>query len=455
MASPIAPIAPTDAELLRLPAEPLSNLQLFVCTYVAGFAGLRMDMEAFTALMCAALRARRGGGALRAVNSNFGHECWPGYEHLLKHPAPAAPAARPVRGRPRKGQGDGTGFNSAVELILDLSAPGAAAFVAALTGMVGVGVDRAPAAAAGGAPAAGAPAAAPPAAAGGAPAAAAAAPAAAAAAPVREKLYKTKVFPSTGETQVPGVLDAAYRDGHAALELLAALLNELGAGVAGEGAPPTPAWAQQRRAAEEAALAGNAAALGEYAARLAAWAAMAPLPGPRSPVTIASENAKMLNYKFKLHRSDPRVLVDLVAFAAFLAALEGRRPPPAPMRAVAAPYPVRETTPPREDVKVSFRFECERRQPRVNIFQGGKINILGADSAECAVRIYAFFVEAFRANWGAFVCLQPRRDRILPAPPPAPPPAPLLAPPATAGAPASATLWLTEAELSAVFDESL
>jgi hypothetical protein len=445
MAAPIAQIAPTDAELLRLPAEPLSNLQLFVCTYVAGFAGLRMDMEAFTALMCAALRARRGGGALRAVNSNFGHECWPGYEHLLKHPAPAAPAARPVRGRPRKGQGDGTGFNSAVELILDLSAPGAAAFVAALTGMVGVG---------------GAPAAAPAAAAGG-------ASAAAAAAPVREKLYKTKVFPSTGETQVPGVLDAAYRDGHAALELLAALLNELGAGVAGEGAPPTPAWAQQRRAAEEAALAGNAAALGEYAGRLAAWAAMAPLPGPRSPVTIASENAKMLNYKFKLHRSDPRVLVDLVAFAAFLAALEGRRPPPAPMRAVAAPYPVRETTPPREDVKVSFRFECERRQPRVNIFQGGKINILGADSAECAVRIYAFFVEAFRANWGAFVCLQPRRDRILPmaappAPLPAPPPAPLPAPPAappappaTSGAPASATLWLTEAELSAVFDEGL
>ena len=55
----IAQIAPTDAELLRLPAEPLSILQLFVCTYVAGFAGLRMDMAAFTALMCAALRARR------------------------------------------------------------------------------------------------------------------------------------------------------------------------------------------------------------------------------------------------------------------------------------------------------------------------------------------------------------------------------------------------------------
>lgn len=399
-----ADAGPSDAELLRMPDEPLTPLQVFVITFVGRLADLCMDMEAFTALLCAALRARRGGGALRAVNSNFGHECWPGFEHLLKHPAPAEPAARPVRGRPRKGQGDGTGFNSAVELILDLSAPGAAPFAGALGGPGGAAIPPG-------------------------------------------KLYKTKVFPSTGETQVPGVLDAGFRDGHAALNLLAALLNELGAGAAGDGGSPPPPWAQLRREAEARRALGEAGALAEHAARLAAWAEAGPLPGPRRQIAVTATNAKMLNYKFMLLRPDPRILVDLVAWATFLVALERGRPLLPPLRGVAPPYPVRETTPPREDVKVSFRFNCGFCEPRVNIFQSGKIDVLGAKGVECAPRIYEFFVEAFRANWGAFVCLQPRRGRGAPpapraarAPPRAAPAPPAAAAPAAAApaAPAAA-----------------
>ena len=119
----------------------------------------------------------------------------------------------------------------------------------------------------------------------------------------------------------------------------------------------------------------------------------------------------MLNYKFRVERSDPRLLVNLVELSGYLEALEAGRAPPPHLRYEAPPYPVRETTPPMDDVKVSFRFNCGARQPRINIFQGGKINILGADSVECAARIYEYFNRLFRANWAGFVCLQPRRDR--------------------------------------------
>ena len=43
-----------------MPDEPLTPLQVFVITFVGRLADLCMDMEAFTALLCAALRARRG-----------------------------------------------------------------------------------------------------------------------------------------------------------------------------------------------------------------------------------------------------------------------------------------------------------------------------------------------------------------------------------------------------------
>jgi hypothetical protein len=377
----------TDAELIQTPEAPMSDLLLFVCTYVASLSNLAMDMGELTARLCAALQAGLGGGTLCAVNSNFGHACWPGYEYLLKQPAAAAPAARPVRGRPRKGQGDGTGFNSAIVIVLRLAGSGP------------------------------------------------------------EKLYKTKVFPSTGETQVPGVLSPDFSDGHAALELLVTLLNELGVGVAEAPADPAvaPQWAQLRKAAEDAALAGEPALLADYARRLGAHAAAAP-PGQRRRIAIARESPKMLNYKFRIVRRSPRILINLVAFATYLIGLETGA-----AAQVRPPYPIRETTPPLDDVKVSFRFNCGARQPRVNVFQGGKINILGADSVECAERIYEFFVQLFRANWGTFVCLQPRRDRPAAVPAAArrkvrvaaaavAPAAAAVAPAAAAAAPAAAAV---------------
>jgi hypothetical protein len=326
-----------DAALLAPPEPaPFTPLALFVCTYVAKLGSLHMGFVHLTALMCEDPR-----GPLLAINSNFGHACQPGYEHLLKLPKPPAQAPRrlaPTRGRARKVQGDGTCFNSAVEPTLAIDHPG---------------IDA-------------------------------------------DKVYKVKCFPTTGETQIPGVIRPDLSDGRAVLEAFVAYLNGLGVGDEGP-------------------------------------------DGVRATVTVLSEQPKMLNYKFRLTRSSPRVLVNLRALALYMQALEQTRALEGEGGVAWAahrpalllpPYLVRETKPPTDDVKVSFRFRGASRSPRVNVFREGKVNILGADTETAALRIYAYFEQLFTVNWAALVCLQPRCDlERRAAPPPAPPPTPTPVPP--------------------------
>ena len=358
----------SDASLLERPAQPVSPLNLFVCTYVARLSNIHMDGEELTKRLSLAPR-----GSLLAVNSNYGHACQAGFESLMKLPAAVA---RPVlRGRPRKGQGDTTCFNSAVEPIMRLLAF-----------------------------------------------------------PDSDKVYKMKLFSTTGETQVPGVLNADLSDGHAALTTLVDYLNATGAGDFADGTAP-PRWSQLRKAAEEAAAAGDATAIPRYQQQLTAYVTAPQAPNTRLLIEIATEGPKMLNYKFRINRSSPRMLVNLVTLSTYLSTLEaapigttpvalagmlaGNLPGQSPVY-VQPPFPVRETNPPTDDVKVSFRFRSGHRAPRVNVFQGGKINILGAESIECAARIYSFFQELFTANWNELICLQPRRDAVAPARQPRP-----------------------------------
>jgi hypothetical protein len=342
---------PEDGALLAAPGRsPLTPLTLFVCTYVAKLDNLNINFVDLTAILCANPR-----GVLVAVNSNFGHACQPGYERLLKAPKPPPARCVPARGRARKVQGDGTCFNSAVEPILSVDHPG-------------IGGD---------------------------------------------KVYKVKCFPTTGETQVPGVICPDLSDGHTVLDAFVAYLNGLGVG------NPDPADAARRL-----------------------------------EIGIAHEQPKMLNYKCSVIRSSPRILVNLRALALYMHGLELVRAVEgvALTEAQAArfdgwpvvllpPYPVRETKPPTDDVKVSFRFRGADRAPRINIFQEGKINILGADSTESAQKIYDFFVQLFTSNWAMLVCLQPRRDHERRQPARAAPPGPA-APPA-----------LTDAELELLYRE--
>ena len=330
---------PDDSALLAPPRArglaPLTPLTLFVCTYVAKLGGLRVSFIDLTRAMCV-----NPHGCLLAVNSNYGHACQPGHEALLKTPKPPAPRQVPTRGRARKVQGDGLCFNSAVEPIISIALEGIAP----------------------------------------------------------DKVYKVKCFPSTGETQVPGVILPDLSDGHAVLEAFVAYLNELGVNVPVPGALPV---------------------LGAPGA-LPALEQLAPI---HPPVVILREQPKMLNYKFRVVRSCPRLLVNLRALTSFMRQLETAKAienvPLTPRQAAllaawpGAPLPpflVRETKPPTDDVKVTFRFRGANRAPRINIFQEGKINILGADSAESAEQIYAFFERLFSSHWADFTCLQPRRD---------------------------------------------
>ena len=224
-----------------------------------------------------------------------------------------------------------------------------------------------------------------------------------------DKTYKSKCFSTTGEVQVPGVISPDLSDGSAVVKALVDYLNELGVGD------------------EEPALDGVPAAKPR-----------------RKKITVIKEQPKMLNYKFRVNRSSPRILINLRALATYMNNLElAKAVKGSPLTEMQAarfvgwptillpPYPVRETKPPMDDVKVSFRFREADRAPRINIFQEGKINILGADSVESARVIYDFFFQLFTDNWAMLVCLQPRRDLerrqvaralrppVLPAPPPA------------------------------------
>lgn len=178
-----------------------------------------------------------------------------------------------------------------------------------------------------------------------------------------DKVYYVKCFSTTGVTQVPGVVRPDLSDGHEVLVAFVGYLNALNL--------------------------------------------------ENGPVAIEGERPKMLNYKFQLRRSSPRLLVSLHGLCTVLLALEAARAVeggPSCEGVPSPPYAIRETKQPTDDVKVSFRFRCAERAPRVNIFQEGKVNILGADSQESAQRIYDYFERLFAALWPALVCLQPERD---------------------------------------------
>jgi len=320
-----------DERLLEAPAGgPLTPLVLFVCTYVADLTNLSVDFRALTQRICETEKDLPL--PVVAINSNFGHRCRPGYEELLK--AEAKPSKKLSRGRPRKVQGDGTSFNSAIEPILTITHPGVRA----------------------------------------------------------GKIYKVKCFPTTGATQVPGVICPDLSDGHVVLVEFVNYLNRLGLGTPdAEGVP--------------------------------------------RPITIGSEKPKMINYKFRVVRSTPRMLINLNALTEYMTILEnaqiawhpqeskGFEPTEAQSELfqdwpalMPPPFLIRETKPPTGDVKMSFRFTGKDRCPRVNVFQEGKINILGADSFEVGELIYDYFNQLFTANWTALVCLQYRRDNEVRAP---------------------------------------
>jgi hypothetical protein len=290
-----------DNELLQVQDPPFTSLCMFVCTYEAHLSNLKINHEKLFELLT---KKNDNWGNVVALNYNFGHAAKNGYEHYIKHPRvidgnySIAPPGR----RQRKLQGDGTCFNNTIESVIIPTQTGEKT----------------------------------------------------------NKVYNIKCFPTTGETQVPGVIMDSLEDGKVVVQHWVNYLNT--------------------------AL------------------TISPL------ITIEREGPIMLNFKFRLIRASPRIILNLDAIASLLEnVIDGK---------IDSPYNVREIKPPTEDLKLSVKFivVCENRpykKVRVNIFLRGKINILGANSFEVAHKIYDFLSHILKTKWSLLVFLQPLPDTAL------------------------------------------
>lgn len=299
-----------DAALLEPFEPPFSPPVMFVCTFEAELDNICRTHEDL-------IRVLEPAGAVKAINCNYGHKAQPGFERFLKLPAPL-PAPEPARDgelapanvRQRKLQGDGTCFNSAIEAII----------------IPGPGDD-------------------PP--------------------PVVQQLlaanpdkhYAVKSFPTTGKTQVPGVLSLGLEDGGYVARLWAQYLSAAGVGAR-----------------------------------------------PAEDIRVVAVRPIMQNFKFHLMRRDERIILNLGRLVGHLETVrEG---------AEGVPYPIREIKHAQDNQNISFKFQvAAAKKVRVNIFFRGKVNILGAASSESAQRIYDFLSTLLRRRWAAFVVIQPLSDR--------------------------------------------
>lgn len=287
-----------------IPSQIFSDLKLFVCTYVAKLGNINVNFEQLSYNLCDNLL-----GNVLAINSNYCHASQVGYESFIKQPKVISNDKNSVyiKGRTRKIQGDGTCFNSAIEPVIKLD-------------------DS-----------------------------------------TDNKFYYIKCFPTTGETQIPGVIRSDFSDGHEILVIFINYLNSLQIGIKDE-------------------------------------------EGNSKPIFIEHEGPKMLNYKFMLMRENDRILINLINIADYLLFLEHGTESDTWVK-ITLPFVLKEIKSPVDDIKVSFRFQTSvKRAPRINIFQCGKINILGAESDESSKLIYTFLVDAFKHNWNKLINIKPLKD---------------------------------------------
>jgi len=289
---------------------------MFTCTFEALTGNISRSHEELTSLLGPIVAA--GKGPVKALNSNFGHYCQNGYERFLKRSKIAAkPRGRqgPVpAARQRKPQGDATCFNSALELTIvpgpnDSPPAGVRAVLEANPG----------------------------------------------------KYYAVKSFPTTGQTQVPGVVCPNLSDGSFVVALWARFLTEAGVGA-----------------------------------------------DPGLPVAVVEERPIMVNFKFHLLCQSERVVLGLARIVQHLET--------AKETGDGLPFPIREIKHPQDGQNMSFKFVCPARggtkKVRVNIFYRGKVNILGACDFESPQKIYGFLSSLVCTRWDELVGLKPLPDKV-------------------------------------------
>jgi len=311
-----------ERKLLEKLETPFSLPVMFTCTYEARMGNINRSHRELTQLLGPLVS--RSNGVVKALNSNYGHYCQPGYENFLKHPKLVKKRTTSRLGnrgvaaprKQRKPQGDGTCFNSALEVTIIPDADTAPPAIQKI-------LENNP-----------------------------------------SKHYAVKSFPTTGQTQVPGVISPDLVDGTYVAQLWAKFLS--GARVGSD---------------------------------------------PDKAVTIISERPIMMNYKFHLLRKSERIILNLQGIVDYLEGLK--------TGSDLLPYPIREIKSPQDSQNLSFKCVCPThstdykngvKKVRVNVFHRGKINILGASDAKSSLAIYDFLAALMRRKWSEFVNLQPLPD---------------------------------------------
>lgn len=157
--------AALDDETLCAPRDPpLTPMCMFVATLAACLTNMQRNFSDV-------IKQLEPANEVLALNCNFGHKAQVGAEEHLK----LTRKPRKAGARERKMQGDGTCFNSALEIVVQLSGE-----YATHAG--------------------------------------------------KPKYYMMKCFTSTGETQIPGAVRTDFSDGQLALQAWVRFLNAAGAG---------------------------------------------------------------------------------------------------------------------------------------------------------------------------------------------------------------------------------
>jgi hypothetical protein len=293
-----------------VPDPPFTALEMFVCTYEVTLDNIqRMSHRE----LIGRLEPR---GAVKALDCNYGHKVLPGSGLAPKAPPPPR---QPLDGneapvRTRKPQGDASCFNSALEVKIvpgpeDAPPPGVLEY-AERRRIV--------------------------------------------------KRYALKTFPSTGKTQVPGVICPGLEDGEYVAGLWARHLTE--SGIAAD---------------------------------------------PARPVAVRDGRPIMLNFKFALrNRSGREENFNLAAVVERLAADKAAGGGPD------LPYPIREIKPVQDGQNnIAFKLVGTReKKVRVNLFRGGKVNVLGAIDFEVPRAAYAYLSRLLARDWDRFVDVIPEPD---------------------------------------------
>ena len=218
-----------DIALLEKPLIPISELILFSSTFAGVFSNLHFRFEQLGDKLVLE-------GSLIAINSNFTHRCQPGFEMYLKSVIKLNKKKEEFT-KKRQGQGDGTCFNSSIEMIISL--------------------DDNPT-------------------------------------PSDKKIYKVKLFPTTGNVQIPGVNEQDLSDGLAVLQKTAFILNK---NKIGDELTKLNETETELTKLNETELNKTDDTFVNVVNHL--------------QIEIKSYNPIMINYKFRINRSNERLLINL------------------------------------------------------------------------------------------------------------------------------------------------